>query len=129
MTKEGNQRPERKQYYRKYLKTYRQRPEAKKRQKEFRQSKKGRLSNRRSVVKCNYGITLEQYDKMFEAQGNSCAICNGVNKSGRKLSVDHDHKTGKVRGLLCGKCNHGIGQFNDSVRLLQKVISYLRAAK
>lgn len=51
-----------------------------------------------------YGITLEQYDEMFRQQGGACAVCGSVPKKNR-LSVDHDHATGKVRGLLCMNCN------------------------
>ena len=57
-------------------------------------------------LKRNFGITLEQYDQMFEEQGGVCAICDGIEKN-RRLAVDHDHDhdTGRVRGLLCTKCN------------------------
>lgn len=53
-----------------------------------------------------YGLTPEQYAKMQEAQGNACAICDYTPKPGRRrLEVDHDHETGRVRGLLCHVCN------------------------
>jgi hypothetical protein len=76
-------------------------------------------------IKRFYGITLEQYDKMFEEQGGVCAICDGINKDGRRLFIDHDHKTGKIRGLLCCNCNRGVGSFRDSVNNLQRAIIYL----
>lgn len=76
-----------------------------------------------------YGITPEQYDAMFYEQGGGCAIC-GREDSGRKnhklLCVDHDHKTGKVRGLLCDECNNGLGRFQDDPELLMAAINYLQ---
>lgn len=73
-----------------------------------------------------YGITRDDYDEMLQDQGHSCAIC-GIHQDnyGRRLSVDHCHKTNKVRGLLCSACNTGIGGLKDSVQNLQNAISYL----
>lgn len=82
-----------------------------------------------------YGITLEQYNAMVAAQDNKCLICgleeNTVSKSGitKVLAVDHCHTTGKVRGLLCYKCNVGIGHLQDSIEVLESAIQYLKAAK
>jgi hypothetical protein len=78
-----------------------------------------------------YGVTKEQYESMVAAQNNLCAICNrpekDVHQSGRlkSLSIDHCHKTGKVRGLLCFACNSSIGKFDDDVDLLRSAIRYL----
>jgi hypothetical protein len=64
---------------------------------------------------------------MFTAQNGCCAICEThAGKGGDKLCVDHDHATGQVRGLLCGRCNTGLGQFKDSVPNLTRAISYLK---
>lgn len=79
-----------------------------------------------SNLQRGYGITADQYDTMFRQQGGVCAICNGVNRDGRKLFVDHDHGTGAVRGLLCNLCNRGIGNLRDSVTLLEAAVSYLK---
>lgn len=57
-----------------------------------------------------YGITPEQYWKIYQAQGGVCAICCIASGKARRLAVDHDHKTGEVRGLLCGPCNQMIGR-------------------
>lgn len=75
-----------------------------------------------------YGITLDEYKAMLAAQDGRCAICGAESSdaSKRRLCVDHCHGTGRVRGLLCGKCNIGIGQFNHDVDLLTKAIGYLR---
>ena len=72
-----------------------------------------------------YGLTLEDYNRMFEAQSGRCAICS-VSVEGARLCVDHDHGTGKVRGLLCSLCNRALGQFRDSTELLRKAIAYLK---
>lgn len=79
-----------------------------------------------------YGITLEKYTAMLSSQNNSCFICKGQESSLRKngkpyrLAVDHCHKTGKVRALLCFKCNAALGAANDSIVILNGMISYLR---
>ena len=77
----------------------------------------------------NYGITLDDYNRMLKIQNNRCAICNGT-ETGRKdikyFNVDHCHTTGKVRGLLCHGCNSGIGNMKDDVELLDKAIAYLK---
>jgi hypothetical protein len=72
-----------------------------------------------------YGITLEQYDKMVEDQDGVCAICNNINSNGRRLSVDHNHKTGKVRGLLCGGCNAKLGVIENK-DFIKKAKQYLK---
>lgn len=81
-----------------------------------------------ATLKKNFGITLDDYNEMLEAQGGVCAICGGE-ESGRYqyLAVDHDHQTKKIRGLLCHKCNKGIGCLKDSVDVLQSAIRYLTA--
>lgn len=79
-----------------------------------------------------FGLTVEQYNNMVIHQGNLCAICNqpeivlsrGVLK---KLSIDHCHITGKVRQLLCLRCNSGLGFFKDSEDILDKAIQYLKS--
>jgi hypothetical protein len=81
-------------------------------------------------LKKNYGITLAQYNEMLTNQNNSCLICNtNQNELSKKLVVDHDHLTGKVRGLLCDKCNRGLGHFNDNIETLIQAIKYLGSNK
>ena len=72
-------------------------------------------------------FTIEQYNDLLEKQNGVCAIC-GVekNKNNSSLCVDHDHKTGKIRGLLCHLCNTAIGKFNDDILLLEKAIKYIK---
>ena len=65
------------------------------------------------MLKNKYDLTLEQYDQMFDAQNGRCEICGGLNKSGRRLAVDHNHDTGEIRGLLCNRCNGQLAALED----------------
>ena len=73
-----------------------------------------------------YSITLDYYRQLEVQQKGFCAICGRLPLNGRRLDVDHCHKTGKVRGLLCSNCNRGIGYFKDDRDLLEKVKVYLK---
>jgi hypothetical protein len=76
--------------------------------------------------KKRFGITIETYNQMLLEQNNSCAVCERQPTDfKRKFSIDHDHKTGEIRGLLCDNCNHALGMVNDNSLLLQKLILYL----
>ena len=76
-------------------------------------------------LKIQYGITLEQYKQLMSEQHGQCAICSRTSGK-RKLAVDHDHKSNKVRGLLCHTCNSALGLFYENVSFLQNAISYLQ---
>lgn len=79
--------------------------------------------------KSRYGITWTEYQRLLEKQAGGCAICGVIKLEDNKaLAIDHDHQTGKVRGLLCRKCNIGLGQLQDSKELLTRAIAYLQAA-
>ena len=83
---------------------------------------------RNNLMKKHYGITLEDFNLLVEKQDGICLICKqppNNNKKSDYLYVDHDHKTGKVRGLLCHKCNTGLGCYDDNVLLLEEAIRYL----
>lgn len=82
-------------------------------------------------LKQRYGITLSEYEEKVKNQQNKCAICKTENPSYghvKRFSVDHCHATGRVRGLLCTRCNKGIGFFKDDINLLSQAIQYLREA-
>lgn len=82
--------------------------------------------NRRAYsLRVNYGITVTEYDDMFEQQSGVCAICLESCKTGKRLAVDHDHATGKVRGLLCTRCNVLIAMGRDSEELIYRAMRYL----
>jgi hypothetical protein len=72
-----------------------------------------------------YGLSKHDYKEMLVRQGGKCAICGCV-PNGKRLSVDHDHKTGKVRKLLCNSCNLALGLLKDDVSLFEKAIEYLK---
>ncbi len=80
---------------------------------------------RASHLKRKFGITLEQYEEMFKSQGGVCAICGRPPSEKYSLHVDHDHFTGKIRGLVCFPCNEGLGLFQDDPYLLEAAIAYL----
>lgn len=73
----------------------------------------------------DFGITVEQYDALYQTQDGLCKICGKPCATGKALAVDHDHETGVVRGLLCTKCNVALGQFGDDINLLASAIVYL----
>jgi hypothetical protein len=74
-----------------------------------------------------YRITAEEYEKIFKFQNGRCAICQKKPKKS-KLAVDHCHKTGLIRGLLCWRCNNAIGKFSDDQTLLWSAFMYLFAS-
>ena len=73
-----------------------------------------------------YGLTEDAFYQMLEDQNNKCSICEETLKAGLKTCVDHDHATGHVRGILCGKCNRGLGKFRDNTAYLRAAVAYLR---
>lgn len=72
------------------------------------------------------GITLLQYEDMLKNQLSVCAICRHISQDSTPLAVDHCHKTGKIRGLLCRPCNSALGFFRDNVENMQIAITYLQ---
>lgn len=76
-----------------------------------------------------YGLSAEQYYEMYLNQDGKCAICGAELPDENYLHVDHDKKTGEVRGLLCRDCNWGLGNFKDNPKNLQKAIEYLERRK
>jgi hypothetical protein len=85
------------------------------------------LVNTKLRLKHQYGLTVEQFDKLVKEQNNKCFICDtegGYN--GKPLYVDHCHKSGQVRRLLCQHCNSGLGMFRDNPQLLLKAAEYLK---
>lgn len=83
---------------------------------------------RYSKLKSKYGLTRQAYDAMFDGQNGLCAICHQpeITSFKRTLSVDHDHITGQIRGLLCHFCNTGLGKFKDNPQLLVAAAQYLK---
>lgn len=73
-----------------------------------------------------YGITAVEWQAMFSAQGERCAVCRTSVKSARGWATDHDHKTGAVRGILCNGCNVGIGAIGDTAESVAAALAYLQ---
>ena len=72
-----------------------------------------------------YGSSLHEYKKLLEDQNYTCAICNTAHTEEDKLCMDHNHKTGDIRGLLCQNCNKGLGYLKDDIKLIDKAKEYL----
>ncbi|KKN59760.1 hypothetical protein LCGC14_0538500 [marine sediment metagenome] len=106
----------------KYHKTQKGRTVVAKAKRKYKKTQKGKDKTVSDNMKWRYGITLAEYDEMFETQDGVCAICE-LPSINCRLSVDHDHKTGKVRGLLCHPCNMSLGVYE---KRKDKFEDYLR---
>ena len=94
----------------------------------LRSTEEGLRKHRQRNLYCRrkaYGITPEVFESMFVQQGRCCAICRGTNPGPKDWALDHDHKTGRARGILCVRCNTGIGLLRDDVATLLNAIDYL----
>lgn len=91
------------------------------------ETNKIKLRNLRYSLKYNFNMSLEEYDILLKAQNYKCAICKTAKSggNGKRLHVDHCHKTGQVRGLLCNNCNTSLGGFKDNAQYLKNAIEYL----
>ncbi len=124
---------EKREKQKEYQKRYRENNREKKRQSGRDWYRKQGLEKKRELsLKKWYGIGLDEYSILLEQQNNVCAICgqnrNYKHKGGTEwsLSVDHNHDTGKIRGLLCSKCNTGLGMFDDNIELLINAVIYMK---
>jgi hypothetical protein len=98
----------------------------------YRTTDKGKAAIRRTTHKYLYGLSPTDFDDMLKAQQGQCAICRkpfDQHDRNRQPDVDHCHDTGEVRGLLCWKCNTGIGKFHHDVTILENAIKYLNIFK
>lgn len=97
---------------------------------EYYASDHGKNQVRGAQLQKAYGISIEEYDNMLKQQDNKCAICGTEEcRTGKAFAVDHDHDTGKVRGLLCRPCNSALGFFNDDYETTYRAADYLQKAK
>lgn len=90
-------------------------------------SRRCRKCHAMNMRKKNYGIERTQFEDLWKSQKGACAICRLKFKDQSEASVDHDHKTNKVRGLLCNNCNNGLGRFMDKIKYLKAAIEYLES--
>lgn len=105
------------EYIREYYRRRRQEPEFKRR---------AAVSRRKARLKKSYGLTIAQYNQMRESQNFRCALCDRHEEDAAhgKLAIDHNHETGKVRGLLCSGCNSALG-FLEKPDWMQRATKYL----
>ncbi len=89
-------------------------------------TRRARRSKHNSHLKKTYGIDIDEYDKILAGQDGVCAICRG-GTSKRHFAVDHNHKTGQIRGLLCARCNRGLSVFMDRIDNLRAAVKYMKA--
>jgi hypothetical protein len=81
-------------------------------------------------LKRKFGITLQDYEALLLKQNGKCATCDKIRSSnGKKLAVDHCHKTGRIRGLLCNECNTSLGLIKEDIQTLQNLIAYINDKK
>jgi hypothetical protein len=108
----------------KYTKPY---PGRKEYCKNWAKSPIGKLSKKKYRLKRYFNLTIEQYNEMRKNQNYCCGTCGKSElEAGRALDLDHNHTTGKVRGLLCNLCNQTIGLVKENIDILNKIIDYLK---
>jgi hypothetical protein len=133
------QRPEVKKHHREYALAYshrpgvaeklrlrRQQPEFKAREKARRETPEAKAKAKAYQLYRNYGITWDERETMIASQGSVCAVCGSTAWGHYGPLVDHDHDTGEVRGIVCHKCNIGIGLIGDNLRRAEAVVAYLK---
>lgn len=91
------------------------------------ESLRRKAANHEKRVQQVYGLGPGEYGKLYEFQGGHCALCRRATGASRKLSVDHDHATGDVRGLLCRPCNTMLGHARDRTDFFERAAAYLIA--
>lgn len=112
-----------------YINSEYQKESARKRARKWREDnpERSRANGIRSHYNKKWNLTIEEIDAMILAQGGVCLICEKPEKKNIRLSIDHDHKTGKIRGLLCTHCNWRLlGGSGDSPEFYERVVKYLR---
>ncbi|GHF94432.1 endonuclease VII domain-containing protein [Streptomyces hydrogenans] len=93
----------------------------------WREKKKAvKAANHEKRVQNTYGLEAGEYARLYTFQGGLCALCRRATGASRRLSVDHDHATGEVRGLLCRTCNTLLGHARDKLAFFRRCIAYLR---
>lgn len=95
---------------------------------EFKKTVSGRLVDKKWRLRKRYGLSLDAYTELYERQDGRCAICL-CRPEKKDIHLDHDHVTGVIRGFLCGRCNRGLGMFQDTAYLLHSAAEYLERNK
>lgn len=96
-------------------------------QKRYRENnlQKTKQMSRKNHIKRKFGLSIEEYESILNSQNKVCAVCQEKCHTGYNLAVDHNHKTGKIRGLLCKNCNTAIGLLKENIQVIENVIIYL----
>lgn len=115
------QEPQNKKRKQKYTKEYQKRPKVKERLRKLSKKPKYKETVKKGQLRRKFGLTLDEYYKMIQQQKGLCIICKFP-----EIVVDHNHKTNKVRGLICQRCNKILGFAQDDINLLQGCINYLK---
>lgn len=118
----------RKKYKAEYFQKNRERIYARIKVDKDKNPEKYKINTRNYGLKYLYGLTLEEFDAFYIVQKGKCWICEknfSKNKRADNPVVDHNHKTGNIRGLLCWKCNIALGHFDDNIELLRNAVKYL----
>ncbi len=98
------------------------------REKELRRMKQRYLcKGKEELFISKYGLSYNEWKELWYAQDGRCVVCDKFFAETKDICVDHDHKTGKVRSLLCKRCNIGIGLFDDDPKLFENVMEYLKS--
>lgn len=126
--REYRQRDGYKKHMNEYHRQYRKTPEGLAKRREWARANHDPEKARERALWSNYEMTLKEYDTLLAKQNFRCAICvkPGTKTRFGGFHVDHNHETGVVRGLLCGPCNVGIGQFREKPKILAAAIAYLK---
>jgi hypothetical protein len=99
----------------------------------YRKTKDGKAKTRQAMLRYCYDMSIDEYNIRIKTQQHCCIICKqpfvGTGSQSTAPTVDHCHTTNKVRGILCHKCNSGIGMLNDDITLLQNAVKYLTEYK
>lgn len=116
--------------FKKTRRKYQRSEKGKETNREYQRSEKCKSRHRGCRLKRQYKITLKQYDAMFISQGGACSICGcpetiKLKNIVKRLSVDHNHITGKVRGLLCHKCNQALGLLGENPVVIKSLLEYI----
>ncbi len=86
----------------------------------------GKINSKKATLKNKFGMTLEEYSTLLEQQNHQCAVCSTPRSLlKRDLSVDHNHSTGKIRGLLCDNCNIALGHLKEDIQRMNNMIQYV----
>ncbi len=111
---------------------HRNKQQEQRRVRQYRRANKEKIAvgHRRRQLTTLYGLSIEDYDALYRKQRGKCAVCEiKFVELPRAPQVDHDHKTKRVRGLLCSSCNPAIGLLGDTPRLLQRAVAYLNGGE